>query len=77
MHLKNWHLNFLSAAKEIGLGSDMDGGFAANKLPEVIDLPADLPRLADALAASGRPASCVRDFRCGNWLRFVRAHLPR
>jgi membrane dipeptidase len=38
----------------VGLGSDMDGGFAADRLPQGIDGPADLSRLLDALRASPR-----------------------
>lgn len=60
----------------VGLGSDMDGGFGADKMPEGINCPADYPRLADALAARGWSESEVDGFRGANWLRFFAANLP-
>jgi membrane dipeptidase len=54
----------------VGLGSDMDGGLTANDLPDGIDRPADLVRLADALSARGWSDDDVRDFAWGNWARF-------
>jgi membrane dipeptidase len=54
----------------VGLGSDMDGGFSALKLPEGIDGPADLPKLADELRRRGWPDSDIHAFAWGNWARF-------
>lgn len=54
----------------VGLGSDMDGGFSAEKLPEGINGPADLPRLADELHRRGWPDSDIHAFAWGNWARF-------
>ncbi|MFN7021613.1 MAG: dipeptidase [Phycisphaerales bacterium] len=54
----------------IGLGSDMDGGFAADRLPEGIDLPRDLFRLAEALSAGGWSDEEIGGFAFGNWARF-------
>jgi membrane dipeptidase len=54
----------------VGLGSDMDGGFSAAKLPEGIDRPAGLERLAEGLSARGWPPRDVDAFRHGNWARF-------
>lgn len=54
----------------VGLGSDMDGGFAANMLPTGIDTPSDLQRLADGLAARGWSDDEVWGFACENWVRF-------
>lgn len=53
----------------VGLGSDMDGGFAADRLPEGIDTPADLARLADALRDAGWNDADIAKFRTGNWRR--------
>ncbi|MCC6661781.1 MAG: dipeptidase [Phycisphaerales bacterium] len=54
----------------VGLGSDMDGGFGASLLPEHINRPADLARLADALRDRGWSDEDAEDFRWRNWARF-------
>ncbi|HYE63073.1 MAG TPA: membrane dipeptidase [Phycisphaerales bacterium] len=54
----------------VGLGSDMDGGFSAAKLPEGIDLPRDLVRLAEELARRGWSDADIQAFAWGNWARF-------
>lgn len=54
----------------IGLGSDADGGFSREHLPEGINAPADFVRLADTLAARGWSDDEVRGFAHGNWERF-------
>ena len=56
--------------RTIGLGSDMDGGFSASKLPEGIDLPCDLATLAAELRARGWSEGDVEGFAWGNWARF-------
>jgi membrane dipeptidase len=55
---------------QVGLGTDMDGGFSAAMMPEGIDKPADLTRLAETLAKSGWNEAEIRGFACENWLRF-------
>jgi len=54
----------------VGLGSDMDGGFSALKIPEGIERPAHLHLLTDALRARGFGESDLQAFARGNWLRF-------
>lgn len=51
------------------LGSDMDGGFTAARLPEGISCPRDLERLAAALHDRGWSDDDVEGFARGNWLR--------
>lgn len=53
----------------VGLGSDMDGGFAADRMPVGIDAPRDLVKLAEALHARGWSDAEVNGFTSGNWLR--------
>ena len=60
----------------VGLGTDMDGGFGAECLPTQIRSSADLPRLADALSASGFTPPEVEDIMAANWLRFFEHALP-
>ncbi|MGC8553736.1 MAG: dipeptidase [Phycisphaerae bacterium] len=54
----------------IGLGSDMDGGFASSELPEGIAGPADLYKIADALAAANYSDAFIHGFAHKNWDRF-------
>lgn len=56
----------------IGLGSDMDGGFSAARLPAGIDGPADLGKLAEALADEGWNSRDIQGFASENWKRFWR-----
>lgn len=62
--------------ESVALGSDMDGGFGADRLPEGIDRPADLPRLTDALRRRGWSEGQLAAFRFENWRRFLDRHLP-
>jgi membrane dipeptidase len=57
------------SAKHIGLGSDMDGGFAANRMPEGINRPRDYQRLAEALADRNWSDKDIDAFAAGNWMR--------
>lgn len=62
--------------EHVGLGSDMDGGFSAATMPEGINRPADLTRLAEALAARGWTDPEIMGFAHGNWRRFFARHSP-
>ena len=56
--------------RHVGLGSDMDGGFGADRLPSGIDLPRDLERMAGALADRGWDQADLDSLRWGAWARF-------
>jgi len=56
--------------RHVALGSDMDGGFAATRLPEGIDRPRDLVKILDALRERGWGDEDVADFSWRNWARF-------
>lgn len=58
-----------SGRLHVALGSDLDGGFPATKLPQGIDLPKDYGKIAEALSARGWSDDHLADFACGNWLR--------
>jgi membrane dipeptidase len=60
----------------VGLGTDMDGGFGAEHLPESMRTHTDLRRLGDVLADDGFEDSEVKGILAGNWLRFFHDHLP-
>lgn len=59
-----------------GLGSDMDGGFSADVLPEGIDKPSDLNKLAWGLEEAGWSEVEVEGFASGNWLDLLTRNLP-
>ncbi len=61
--------------RAVGLGSDMDGGISANRLPAGIDTPADLDLITDALEGRGWTDDEVEGFRIGNWTRFLSERL--
>lgn len=63
-------------ARHVGLGTDFDGGFGAERIPAEFDTVADLGKLGPALAAHGYSAEDVEAVLGGNWLRVLRAKLP-
>lgn len=56
--------------RAVGLGSDMDGGFSAQRLPSGIDLPCDLAALEGALARRGWTPGAIRALMWDNWASF-------
>lgn len=60
----------------VGLGSDMDGGFPADRLLADLTRPSELPRLADRLSDRGWSDDQIARFRHDNWHVFLRHHLP-
>jgi membrane dipeptidase len=64
------------SANHIGLGSDMDGGFGAQHIPEEIQTSADLPKIADALHDANFSDEDTRGILGANFLRFFQKNLP-
>lgn len=60
----------------VGIGTDMDGGLGREQIPAEVATSADLPRVADALAAAGFDDTGVRGVMGANWMRFFRGALP-
>lgn len=54
----------------LGLGSDMDGGFTADCLPQGIDVPSDLPLLTAELRRRGWGAAECEGFAFRNWVNW-------
>lgn len=54
----------------VAIGTDMDGGFSARGLPEGIDTPSDLERIAGALRERGWSDEELDAFRFDTWGRF-------
>ncbi len=60
----------------MGLGSDADGGFAANALPIDLDHPRKYGALLDALRVHGWSEDEIEGFCWGNWERVLAECLP-
>jgi membrane dipeptidase len=63
-------------ANHAGIGSDFDGGFGFQSIPRELDTIADLQMVATRLLARGYSEADAENILGGNWLRFLRAHLP-
>ncbi|HET9906716.1 MAG TPA: membrane dipeptidase [Anaerolineales bacterium] len=59
-----------------GIGSDFDGGFGLQSIPPELDSIADLQLIASKLIARGYSELDAENILGGNWLRFLRKHLP-
>ena len=59
-----------------GIGSDFDGGFGLQSIPPELDSIADLQILSSKLIARGYSQADAENILGGNWLRFLRKHLP-
>jgi membrane dipeptidase len=60
----------------VGIGSDIDGGYAYRSLPDEIDTSSDLWELKDVLLARGFYDDDVQAILGGNMLRKLRQTLP-
>lgn len=61
----------VGSAQHVGIGSDMDGGFGQEAMPEGLESAADLPRLGELLRVRGYTAADVEAILSGNWLRVM------
>ncbi len=66
----------LGDAAHVGLGSDFDGGFGLDKVPQGLDSVADLRLIGESLDARGYNQEDIEGILGGNWLRFLRRALP-
>lgn len=60
-----------NSRRHVALGSDTDGGFPADRLPQGINSPADWHKLTDALAAIGWSDADLAGFQSQNWARVL------
>jgi len=60
-----------------GVGTDLDGGFGREQAPMDLETIADLQKVPDLLRAKGYGQTDVENIMHGNFLRFLRAHLPK
>ena len=63
-------------AQHIAIGSDLDGGFGTEQVPSGLTSIADLQTLKEPLRNRGYSEEDIAAIFSGNWLRFLREHLP-
>ena len=63
-------------ADHAAIGSDFDGGFGVQSIPPELDSIADLQVIAAKLMERGFSESDAEKILGGNWLKFLREHLP-
>lgn len=66
------HVAAVAGWEHIGIGSDLDGGFGLEESPREIDTIADLVKVGEIVPEPARAGVLG-----ANWLRFLRASLPR
>lgn len=64
------------SADHVAIGSDFDGGFGRQSIPPELDSIADLQLIATRLIARGYSEANAAKVLGGNWLRFLKEHLP-
>jgi len=62
--------------RHVGIGTDMDGGFGREEIPEEIPSSGEMPRVAEFLGKAGFGAQDVQGIMGGNWMRFFKKNLP-
>jgi membrane dipeptidase len=60
-----------------GIGTDLDGGFGREQAPLDLETIADLQKVPELLAARGYQRTDIENIMHGNFLRFLRQHLPK
>ncbi|MEW5869627.1 MAG: membrane dipeptidase [Chloroflexota bacterium] len=63
-------------ARHVAIGTDFDGAFGAEAIPEEMDSAADLIKLAETLTGRGYTQEDIEGVLNGNWLRVLRRSLP-
>ena len=61
--------------RQVGLGSDLDGGFGNEHTPLEVRRYRDLPQLAEALSDAGYDDAATTGFLGGNWYRYWHGNL--
>lgn len=63
-------------SRQVGIGSDLDGGYGTEQTPTGLDTIADLQKLNTILAARGYSDEAIRDILGTNAYHFFHDHLP-
>ncbi len=68
--------NLAGNAGHVGIGSDLDGGFGTDQTPGDVKTIADLQLIGVHLRNRGYAEQDIDAILNGNWLSFLREHLP-
>ena len=60
-----------------GLGTDLDGGFGREQAPLDLETIADLQKVPALLSSRGYKQTDIENIMHGNFLSFLRTHLPK
>ncbi len=71
VRLIDYSCQLVGAANHIAIGSDFDGGFGVEAIPQEFDSSADLYKIGEALSKKGYAESDVRNIMGGNWIRLL------
>jgi len=63
-------------ARNVGIGSDLDGGYGVEQTPADFDRIRDLQRLTELMSKRGYSDADIAGIMHGNWLRFFGEVLP-
>lgn len=63
-------------ARQVGIGSDLDGGYGCEQTPADLDTIADLRKIPEILSGRGYGDADIAGVAHGNWLRFFSEVLP-
>jgi membrane dipeptidase len=63
-------------ARNVGIGSDLDGGYGVEQTPSDFDRFRDLQKIAELLERRGYSAADITGIMHGNWIRFFSEVLP-
>ena len=67
---------FAGNARNVALGTDLDGGYGTEQTPRDLDTITDVHKLEDILARRGYSSADIDGIFFGNWLRFFGSALP-
>ncbi len=59
-------------SEQVGIGTDLDGGFGKEQCPSDLDTIADLQKISGLLSGRGYSDQDIKNIMSGNFLRFLR-----
>jgi membrane dipeptidase len=62
----------LGDARHVGVGSDLDGGFGSDDIPQEMDSVADLHLISAKLMERGYSEADITNIMGGNWINLLR-----
>lgn len=63
-------------SRHVAIGSDLDGAFGTEQCPYDLKTIADLQKIFPILVSRGYDAEAIEKIASGNWIAFLREHLP-